>query len=77
MLEDFDIHVEAALSEVAQDFMSSTTTMGRSQMIPASTYAAKPTLDLGFSIGVDVGDLHVEELSVVLSSWSDYHLVGF
>ena len=49
VLADLNIHAEAALSGVAQDFMATMTTMGLSQFVVGPTHGKAHTLDLIFS----------------------------
>ena len=56
MLGNFHVHAKAAFSGVAQDFMSSLTTLGLSQIVSAPAHGAEHTLDLVFCTGVDVTD---------------------
>ena len=65
VLGDFSICAKAALSGLAQDLMSSMTTMGLSQMVSAPMHTAGHILDMVLCTGVDVGDLSVDKLSVV------------
>ena len=66
VLEDLNIHAEAALTGAAQDFMVTMTTMGLSQYVISLTHEKGHTLDLVFSTGLEDGGLDVEEL---VSSW--------
>ena len=68
--------MESSRLIAAQNFMSCMTTMGLSQVVSGPTNLAGHTLDFVFHAGQDDGDLGVEELSVVLLSWTDHHLVG-
>lgn len=64
MQADFNIYAKVTFSGLAQDIMFSMRTMGLCQIVSAPISAAGHTLDLGF-YSVDVGDLGVEEFSVV------------
>ena len=77
ILGDFDIHAEATLLGMAQDFMFSMETMGLSQVVFGPSHAAGHALDRGLCGRKDDGDLGVQELSVVPLSRTDYYMVGF
>ena len=71
VLGDFNIHVEAALTAAAQDFM------GLSQYVIGPTHEKGHTLDLVFSTGLEDGGLDMDRLVVTPLLWSDHFLVKF
>ena len=77
VLEGFNIHKDISLLGVAQDFMSTMTTMGLSQAVSDLTHVAGHILDLIFCTRKDGHELDVEELSFILLSLIDHCLVGF
>lgn len=74
VLGDFNIHAEAPLLRIVQDFMFFTMIIGLSQMLSypthATGYIVHCTSNLVFYTGLDIDDLAMEELYAVSLPWT-------
>ncbi len=72
IIGDFNLHIDDGSCKMAADFLSITDSFNFTQHVSEPTHVKGHTLDLVFSIGLNVNHVHVEDVHI-----SDHYCVFF